>query len=342
MRFGPPTPIATWDGTGVTISDVVHRLAQQRRPQDGGTPLTLAGVLNLIAHVPGSGDVAEMRSVIERLADHQPSRAVLLVESATGAGIDATVSTSGRTTGGQVTVGVEMVVLSLHGDGRAGDASAIVPLLRSDLPTLLWWPGPPDPSPHGPLARLSALADRIVTETGRGGDGCDAVTHLAGWVPGAPGAVTDLAWAAITPWRQLIVQMIDIEELRSDASGPLRAMIAHPDPQPSAEALLLAGWLHDLAGDRLEVAMAARPGAASPVMAVEIGLPARELHIAIERMPEHQAATVTVTEPGRDTRRALPLPGVDRARLLAGELELQRRDLAFERALPFAAEVACR
>jgi hypothetical protein len=33
----------------------------------------------------------------------------------------------------------------------------------------------------------------------------------------------------------------------------------------------------------------------------------------------------------------LPLPGVDRARLLAGELELQRRDRAFERALATAA-----
>jgi hypothetical protein len=33
----------------------------------------------------------------------------------------------------------------------------------------------------------------------------------------------------------------------------------------------------------------------------------------------------------------LPLPSPDRARLLAGELELQRRDRAFERALRAAA-----
>lgn len=342
MNIASSEPIATWDGTGVSISEVVRRLAEQRRPQDGGPPLTLAGVLNLIAHVPGSGDVAEMRSVIERLAGHQPARAVLLVESDAGEGIDAAVSTSGRTSFGHVTVGVEMVVLTLHGEGRAGDASAIIPLLRSDLPTLLWWPGPPDPSPDGPLARLAPLAGRIVTETGRAGDGCEAITRLAAWVPRAPGAVTDLAWAAITAWRQLIAQMIEMDELRSPATGPVTALIAHPDPQPSAEALLLAGWLHDLTGDRLRVAMAARPSAGSPVAAVELGFPARELDIGIDRVSGHQSATVSVTDRGRRTDRTLPLPEADRARLLAGELELQRRDHAFERALPFAAEVACR
>ncbi|CAN0461420.1 unnamed protein product, partial [Phaeothamnion confervicola] len=197
-------PDGSWDGIGVGVAEIVDQLARQRRP-DGGTPLTLAGVLNLIAYVPRADDVAETRTVIERLADHQPSRAVLVVEADAGEGIDAIVSTSCRLTGGHASVGLELVVLTLHGDGRAGDASAIVPLLRSDLPTFLWWPSGPDPDPDGPLARLAPLADRIITETGREGPG---IERLAAWVEDAPGVVTDLAWAAITPWRQLIVQML--------------------------------------------------------------------------------------------------------------------------------------
>ena len=343
MNIAPPEPpMASWDGVGVSIAEVVDRLAEQRRPPDGGPPLMLAGVLNLVVHVPAAEDLDEMRSVIERLAGHQPSRAVLLVETDSGSGIDATVSTSCRLSGGQMSVGVELVVLSLHGDGRAGDASAIQPLLRSDLPTVLWWPGAPESSAEGPLARLAPLADRIVTETGRRCEGADAVARLAAWVPEAPGVVTDLAWAAITPWRQLIAQMVSADELSPRGSGPVRVEIAHPGPGPSAEALLLAGWLHDLAGDRLEVALRPRPGAVA-VLGVAVDLPESDRRVAIEPMPERQAATVTVTEPGQETRpRALPLPGVDRARLLAGELELQRRDHAFERALPHAAEVARR
>ena len=50
-----------------------------------------------------------------------------------------------------------------------------------------------------------------------------------------------------------------------------------------------------------------------------------------------------VTQTGHEgPDRALPLPVSDRGRLLAGELELQRRDHAFERALESAAEVVDR
>jgi hypothetical protein len=54
----------------------------------------------------------------------------------------------------------------------------------------------------------------------------------------------------------------------------------------------------------------------------------------VERIEGRPAAAVCVTEPdGGPRRRVLPLPQLDRTRLLAGELELQRRDRAFERAL---------
>jgi hypothetical protein len=69
------------------------------------------------------------------------------------------------------------------------------------------------------------------------------------------------------------------------------------------------------------------------VLAVEIAGPTSR-HLSVERLPGRDAATVTVTEPdGAVRRRTLPLPDHDRARLLAGELEIQRRDRAFERAL---------
>jgi hypothetical protein len=57
-------------------------------------------------------------------------------------------------------------------------------------------------------------------------------------------------------------------------------------------------------------------------------------------LPDRAAAAVCVTEPdGAERRRVLPLPSPERARLLAGELELQRRDRAFERVLPAAVRV---
>ena len=104
----------------------------------------------------------------------------------------------------------------------------------------------------------------------------------------------------------------------------------------------MAGWLRDLAGERLELSLRVGSGEVA-LLGVDIDLPAREHRVAIDRMPGRQAATVRVTQPGHDgAGRALPLPVTDRSRLLAGELELQRRDRAFERALTSAAEVADR
>ncbi len=321
-----------WDGLGVSIAEVSDRLAEQRRPPDGGAPYTLSGVLNLVAYAPSPDDLGPMQEVIEGLADHQASRTILIAEAGDGSGMDATVSTSCRLAGDATTLALELVVLTIHGETRAGTASACMPLLRSELPTVLWWPLPPDGRPGRALSGLLTIADRVVTEAGRGEDAAGAVRALAEWMPGEDGpAVTDLAWAAITPWRQLIVQMLDpglVEALRQHAE----ATIVHAGPAPDARTLMLAGWMNDRLGAGLRVVM--RPGEGPPgILAVELRGPTGR-HLRVARLHGREAATVTVTEPdGTVHERTLPLPDPGRARLLAGELEIQRRDRAFERAL---------
>jgi glucose-6-phosphate dehydrogenase assembly protein OpcA len=334
-----PRPVRTdWSGRGVTVAQVADQLARQRRPADGGAPLSLAGVLNLVAYAPGREDLELMQGVIERLADHQPSRAILLVQSEEGEGIDAAITTSCRAAGDDTTIAVELVVLTLHGTARAGDASAVLPLLRPELPTMLWWPAPPADDPAGPLARLAALADRVITEAGRS-DAAAAVSCLARWADGDGPAVTDLAWAAITPWRQLLAQILDPTSLERLRAADVLASIVHPAPRPTVEALLLAGWLRDVIGSHVTVELHPRPGPDQPLLAVELEGSVARRRLSIERLAGRGAA-VCVTEPsGASRRRVLPLPSPDRATLMAGELELQRRDRAFERAVALAARV---
>ena len=321
-----------WDGLGVTIAEVSERLAEQRRPPGGGAPYSLSGVLNLVAYAPDPEELAPMQEVIEGLADHQASRTILVAEAGEGSGLDAAVSTSCRLAGDTTTLALELVVLTVHGETRAGTASACVPLLRSELPTVLWWPMPPETGSGGALHGLLAIADRVITEAGRGHDAAAAVRALAEWIPGEGGpAVTDLAWAAITPWRQLIVQMLDpglVEALRRHTE----ATIVHAGAAPDARTLLLAGWMRDRLGAGASVVM--RPGQGpSGILAVELIGPTGR-HLRVARLTGREAATVTVTEPDGSVReRTLPHPHPDPARLLAGELEIQRRDRAFEQAL---------
>lgn len=328
-----------WDGIDVAVGDVLDRLAAQRRPAGGGAPFTLSGVLDLVAFAEGPGQAADCQAVIEGLADHRPSRAVIVAHEPQGRGIDAVVSTACRLGREHAGVAIETVVLTLHGDAVDGAASAAVPLLRSDLPTVLWWPGPPDPASDGPLERLAQVADRVVTEAGRGGR--DGLCALAAWVPGARTAVTDLAWAGITSWRQLIAQMVDGEPLRTLRAGRSVAAVTHGGDAVDAGTLLLAGWLRDVVGEEMMIEMHPRPGEPEGPVAVGLESARSGRRLTIERIPGRQAAAVCVTEAdGAERRRVLPLPTAGRARLLAGELELQRRDRAFERALARAAEVS--
>ena len=327
-------PRTDWDGQGVTVEEVAQQLARQRRPADGGAPFMLSGVLNLVAYAGHPSETAAMLEVIERLADHQPSRAVVLCGEPDGDGIDARISTSCRISGETAGVALETVVLILHGDARAGAASATVPLLRSDLPTILGWPWAPDRRAETPLAALVAIADRVVTEAARGTHAREAVRALAGWVPAARPAVTDLSWAAVTGWRQLIAQMLEGGALAALRGAPATATIVHGPGGLVPDSLLLGGWLRDVVGPAIEIALDERDDGDGPgVVAVILeGVHARRL--LIERAPGRDAASVTVTEPdGTEKHRVLPLPRPDRARRLAGELELQRRDRAFERAL---------
>lgn len=329
----------TWDGTDVAIGEVLDRLAAQRHPPDGGPPVTLAGVLNLVAFACDPAEITEMQSVVERLAGRQPSRAVLLSVDDRGEGIDATVSTSCRLGPGRSGVAVEVVRLTLHGDAAGGAASATVPLLRADLPTVLWWPGPPHPGADGPLQRLCAICDRVVTEVGRAPDGA-GLRALAGWVPEAGAAVTDLAWAQITSWRQLTAQMLDVRALADLRAGRSTAALAHGGRDADPGTLLMAGWLRDVVGPELDVAFRAVTEAPAGLLGVEMEAAASGRRLEIERIPGRAAAAVCVTEAdGGCRRRVLPLPDGDRAGLLAGELELQRHDRAFERALAGAAAV---
>lgn len=330
---------ALWDGRGVTISEVLAQLAELRVDPDGDAPLSLAGVLNLVAVAPGDhADVAEVEKVLGHLADHQPSRAVLVQIGGEGEGIDAHVSSS-CSLGSGTSVCFEKVVLTMRGDALKGAASAVVPLLRPELPSFLWWPA--SPAPDDPLLEsLSGLAGRLVTETARDRDDAEGLQALGGAVEAGGPAVTDLAWAAVTPWRQLMAQILRPGDLDALRSGATMAAVSHGSTEPSVKALLVAGWLRDVVGPGLWVELHARPGNTGRIEGITIES-TTGLSFAVERVEDRRAVALTVSRSGRATgRRVLPLGAPIRSYLLAGELELQGPDPSFEGAVHSALELA--
>jgi glucose-6-phosphate dehydrogenase assembly protein OpcA len=325
---------AIWDGHVASARDLAGVLAGLHPTGEDGRPLSVAAVLNLV--VVADGDDAEsVEQVIESLADHQPSRALIVERIPDGDGIDAHIAARAQVVGSAGDASrVELLHLRLHGAAAQGAASAIQALLRTDLPVYVWWPGPP-PTGDPTFADLSRRADRLILEASELG-GADALGRLAAAVTDRGPAVTDLAWAALTPWRQLINQLITREHLEQ-LRGSATVTLCHVGELPPLGALLLAGWLVDSIGPSARIGFRPDvPDGRADVCEVRLDDGASRT-ITIDRVSGRSAASVLIRDPdGMLHERMMPMPEPSRSELLAGELELQRRDHPFERALRHA------
>lgn len=320
-----------WDGHVANVGQLRRALTDLQPTGPGGDPLAVATVLNLVVSAEPDR-AAEAEAVIESLADHQPSRAIIVERDPDGDGIDAHVEARAQLMGSTRTPSrVELVHLRLHGAAAGGAASAVRALLRSDLPVYLWWPDLPDPA-DPVFADLAHRADRLIVEAGHV-DGALGVRRLAETISDRGPAVTDLAWAALTPWRQLLNQLTTREHLEHMREGAT-VTIRHSTAEPSLGALLLAGWLRDSIGPRTTALFASAPRTGDPsICEIRMADPSGRV-VEIDRvLGRHAAAVVTHAPDGSTHDRMMPMPEPSRAQLLAGELELQRRDRPFERAL---------
>lgn len=325
----PVTPAAAWAGEDVRILEVARRVRELRAQSGDEVASTLTSVMNLVAWSPEAAAADDVETVADALADHHPSRVIIVVPAAdSGDRIDARVEVMASPhRGSDRTLLVEQIVLTLHGAIAAHAGSAVIPLLRSELPTFLWWPAAPDPS-SPTFAELVRVSDRLVTETGRELRGREALTRLADVAAVSPAPVTDLAWAMITPWRQVLATSLRGETLLELRVGSATATITTPTGEPPLEALLLAGWLAEVVGDHLIVEFIPTRGQ-EDILGVALHATGR---CVLELTRDDGPSTVTMkTAVGGP--RCLPMPRTDRTELLAGELELRGHDRQLERAL---------
>ena len=145
----------------------LHTDGQESEAAQHAAAEARASVLNLIAVVSNEPELGEVTSVLERLSVTNPSRTLILLAQHTREAdkLEAEVSAQERTESGH-RVSTERVILHAHGEPARHLASLAAPLLISDLPVILWWPG--RPQFDNPLFDdLCELADRLVVDSPR-------------------------------------------------------------------------------------------------------------------------------------------------------------------------------
>jgi glucose-6-phosphate dehydrogenase assembly protein OpcA len=396
-----PIPGASWqarvhDANEITerLNDLWRRYGEARdaktasangQGRDGSWPLVTAraATLNLIAATRTKGDAERMRQTIAALSDIYPSRATVLIADPAeageaGPGMDVRVDLlEQEATRGRPSIVFECVTVDVSTENEHQLASIASPLLVPDLPDFLWWSA--DTAKGGALfSELVDISDRLIVDSAVAPHAASAIRALLDFTrrPGDPAALSDFAWARLTPWRRLTTQFFDVP-----AALPILDLIdeatityARSPHQHSGftGALLFAGWLGSrlnwrtpgellpvrgdpnvwratlragAAGHQREVTLTlrptARPLAASTLLDVRLAADGgKSGFFTVERLDADEISTTSDSPEMPSMVRTVFSPLPDEAELLGEELRMFGRDPVYEAALAFAADMA--
>jgi glucose-6-phosphate dehydrogenase assembly protein OpcA len=197
--------------------------------------------------------------------------------------------------------------------------NAIAAVRLSSLPTVVWWRG----NAAEGLDGVAALADRVIL---------DAPDPWPGWSRIPPlfeeTSFTDLRWAALTRWRAALAHFFDLPRIRESAADFTSLSIAAAD---RPQAALVAGWLDTALGWRGRVRAAFVP---SSVPLESVTLRCARCELVLQLLPQSTCLSAE-GRVGGDViaSRVVSLGDQSLPALLAEELRVRSRDVAFERAL---------
>ena len=362
-----------WGGRATSITALDRELSRLRRAavahaKERGQTLARASVLNLVVYAERDNHARRAARTVADLALRHPSRAIVLLGDRDREGVVASVQLHvhvPRSDGAQPIM-YEQILARVSGDFDERVASVVIPLLVPDLPVFLWWTGTP-PSDARRLDDLVTLADRLIVDSADFARADRTLPEVARLVRFHVG-ITDLNWARLTHWRELIAQFFDVPAWRPFLDGitGLRAGFAVDmdgrDIHPS-QALLLLGWLASRLGWRpiealapseaggLLFRMSRADGAAVMVrlrprfergldtgdvsgVRIQATISRNTAEFVIKRAPDERHATATAIIDGIvRAERVVPLPALGIRELLGEELAIAGNDHIYEEAL---------
>jgi len=337
---------------------------------------TRNSVANLVIYTGSEEDAARATAVMTELAGRHPSRTILLIaDLAPGTpGVHASVSASCRLGAGR-RICYEEIRLRAAGASGPHLRSIVDPLLISDLPVFLWWTGDP-PFRHDAFLALARLSSRVLIDSGSFRTPAATLQRLGRFMEDdtIDVPVGDLNWNRLAPWREILAQLCDpptvgellpqIRRVRIE-----RATRGESNEAPTAQSLLLAGWLasrldwepgraaeetfsgayrlrlRSAARDvvvelRGESARDARPGdVQGTYIEADSGEHRAAIDITLAGEQEHAFTSVSL-DGARPNERSVRFPAPDDATLLGDEIDRLDADRIFEEAAEMSGRLA--
>jgi glucose-6-phosphate dehydrogenase assembly protein OpcA len=396
-----PIPGASWQARVEDVSEITAQLnvlwrryaesrdARQPSPNgqasDAPRPMVTAraATLNLIAATRTKADADRVRRTIAALSDIYPSRATVLIadpaqDTGVAPGMDVRVDLLEQEAArGRPAIVFECVSVDVSTENERQLASIASPLLVPDLPDFLWWAA--DTCEAGALfSELVGICDRLVVDSAVSPYAAGAMRTLLEFTSALAdhAALSDLAWARLTPWRRLTTQFFDVPATLPilDLIDEATVTYANSPNRWSGftGALLFAGWLGSrlnwrtpgellpvrgdpnvwratlragTAGRQREVTLSLRPTAkplaASTLLDVRLAADGGKAgFFTVERLDGNEISTTSDSPELPNMVRTVFAPLPAEADLLGEELRVFGHDPVFEAALAFAADMA--
>jgi glucose-6-phosphate dehydrogenase assembly protein OpcA len=262
-------PVQVSPTRGIDAAKIEKELAAMWKPSGEGEALntesgvTRACALNLLVYATAIDDRDKIDDMLNEVSEQHPGRTLVLLadRAAAESKLEAYVSTRCRHLGGsKKQVCGEQVTIEAAGAAVETVASAIAPLLVSDVPVFLWWKDIPHYEDKL-FSRLTTMADRVVIDSSCFDHPHEDLRRLSQIIKEHPQSMSasDLNWGRLTAWRTLIASFWDVNDYRPHLDKIDRVLVEYdaPDFAPSEiapKALLVTGWLASRLGWKIEEA----------------------------------------------------------------------------------------
>ncbi len=318
--------------------------------EHAGETLVSIRTLNLVIYSPETQH-EEIAALLDPLVEEHPAR-VIAIDAVRNSSPQAWISVKPEhTLGARLCIGRELITIAASPQAHRELRSVVMPLLVPDLPVYLWWRGRPG---FGVTLfdELARLADRLIIDSARLEDLRSELPWVANEVRAAEGAVSDLAWARLTSWRQLVSQFFDAPDCLPYVKR-LRHVVLECEGQIQSEAVLLAAWLASRLGwrphamypgtpfslelrqDENPVRIDFRHGPSPGRALTRLQLAADGARFEVVRTPEPGFVTTGEIE-GRTLQRCVPQAEENETQMINRELDLPGHDHLYEQALAMA------
>lgn len=224
------------------MSRVWSEISHQVEQQSGHIPLQTS-ILTLVVVARGRLEMRSAHDVLHRLSQQLPSRAIIVEIARPGTELDATISAHCQYLESGRAACYQIVEIRAASDRLQAVPSLLVPLELYDVPSFMWWVGDIDfDSPQA--RRLMSSAERVIIDSARFDAPLEGLRAFASYLEHQDTSCTgtDLNWARVTSWRELIAQSFDHPLARNLFDTIQRVDISF-DRAAEAQAYLLAGWM---------------------------------------------------------------------------------------------------